>query len=419
MTMKTKIMGIVLFALTNAFLLHGVNTMLINNQSFIFGKITTVDGEVYQGQIRWGKEEAFWFDMFNASKDDNENLKYLTDEEMDMLDEKDNQCNNNRIINWGWSNNYSWNGNDHSHSFACQFGDIKRIIVSSRRKTIVELKNGDDFVVGDGSNDIGAKVQVADQELGLIKLEWNRIKYVEFMDTPNQLESYFGTPLYGTVKTYRGSFEGFLQWDHDERLSEDELNGDYEDGELDIKFGNIKQIKKRSRGSDVVLNSGRSFYMDGSNDVDDDNRGIIVNIPGSGRVDIPWDEFEEITFTDQPRNTNISYRDFNGHEPIRGTVTTITGDNLSGEIIYDLDERYSLEILDGVIDDIEHSYPFYNVRSIEPKNREESMVELVNGERLLLSDKVDVNRDNDGVLVFNGNDHTYIPWNQIELVRFN
>ena len=177
MTMKTKLLAIVLFALTNAIFLKGVNTILMNNQSFIFGKITTVDGEVYQGQIRWGKEEAFWFDMFNASKDENENLKYLTDREMDELNEKDNICNrNNKIISWGWGNNYSWNGNDHSHSFACQFGDIKKIIVGNRRKTIVELKNGDNFVVGDGSNDIGAKVQVADEELGLIKLEWNRIK---------------------------------------------------------------------------------------------------------------------------------------------------------------------------------------------------------------------------------------------------
>ena len=36
------------------------------DQGFIYGEITVKNGDTYQGPIRWGKEEAFWHDMFNS-----------------------------------------------------------------------------------------------------------------------------------------------------------------------------------------------------------------------------------------------------------------------------------------------------------------------------------------------------------------
>ena len=40
--------------------------------SFLYGRITTVDGVAYEGRLRWGGgEEAFWGDYFNGAKKEN------------------------------------------------------------------------------------------------------------------------------------------------------------------------------------------------------------------------------------------------------------------------------------------------------------------------------------------------------------
>jgi len=270
-----------------------------------------------------------------------------------------------------------------------------------------------------GSNDIGAQVQVSDPDLGVVKVDWRRIDKIEFMDTPSSLESAFGEPLYGVVKTIRGEFEGYLQWDHDERLTKDVLNGRSDDGEMDIEFGKIKSIERGHKGSIVTLKSGRSIELRGSNDVDSDNRGIIVSTPNYGRVDISWDEFEKMEIHDNASGTKLNYSDYNGSNAIRGVVSTFENENHSGRIIYDLDETYQLEMLDGVSNNVDYFLPFATIKSIEPKNRKESLIQLRNGEKFILSDKVDVSENNDGVLVFGPDDKpTYVPWSNIKNITF-
>ncbi len=126
---------------------------------------------------------------------------------------------------------------------------------------------------------------------GEIKLKWDRIDEIRFMSTPASIKKTFGAPIYGTVYTEKGDeFRGYIQWDHDERLSVDELDGDNRDGEMSIAFSKIKSIEKEGNGSLVILEGGREFKLRGSNDVNNENRGIIVNVSEFGRVDIPWDE---------------------------------------------------------------------------------------------------------------------------------
>ena len=55
------------------------------NGGFLYGTIQTVDGDIYEGHLRWDDEEAFWTDMFNASKPENPNIKFLTKEERDEI----------------------------------------------------------------------------------------------------------------------------------------------------------------------------------------------------------------------------------------------------------------------------------------------------------------------------------------------
>ena len=415
--MKSKLFAVLFLALSNALILEVMGNLdTRDNSQFIYGKVTTIDNETYEGHIRWGTEEVFWFDFFNSEKPENDNLKWLSKDEVKNLNHKDHEQTAGLWKKWG--NNWNYDS-DHTHLFACQFGDIKSIEVKSRERVNLMLKNGEEIRLKGGSNDIGAKIQVSDNDLGVVKLDWNRVHMVEFMSAPSNAEFTFGEPLYGTVETDRGTFSGYLQWDHDERLSHDELNGKSEDGEMDIEFGNIRSIEKAFNASVVTLKSGRSFKLRGSNDVDNSNRGIIVNNPDWGRVDIPWDEFEKMTIEDNTSGRVLSYSDFRGEENIAGIVRTHDGDTFKGRIVFDLDETYKLEMLNGVIDDIEYFVPFSHVKSIQPKNREESMVELGNGKKLVLEDKVDVTEANDGVLVFDNNDdRTYIPWEEIDTITF-
>lgn len=416
--MTSKIIAVFVLAFSNAFLLETVEDVFAKSSSdqFIYGKVTTIDGDIYTGQIRWGKEEAFWFDFFNSTKPKNENLKWLTKNEETALNKKDNVS---KSLFGKW-NNVSWSGSaGHSHIFACQFGDIKSIDIIHGDEVIVEFKDGSSYELDGGSNDIGTTVQVSDDELGVIKLDWKRIDRVDFMPTPKNMKSVFGEPLYGIVKTVRGEFEGFLQWDHDERLSDDILNGSSDDGELEIEFGKIKSIKRMHRGSKVTLKSGRSFELHGSNDVNSENRGIIVSTPNYGRVDIPWEEFEEMIIDDKIGMDQLGYNKYEGSKPIKGIVYTYEDGSYSGDIIFDLDEQYCLEMLDGKADDISYFFPFSVVKYIEPKNRKESLVRLANGESFILEDKVDVNEDNDGVLVFDGSKKPhYIEWSAIKNITF-
>ena len=415
--MKEKLIVVFLMAITNVAFLTTIEKETDYSSMLIYGKVTTVGDQEYVGQIRWGKEEAFWFDFFNSQKPDNDNLKYLSKKEVKELNEKDNHTNNDNW--WGWGNNNSWD-NNHEHVFACQFGDIKSLDIRGKEKVVLELKNGEEIRLQGGSNDIGAKIHVNDPELGHVKLDWKRVAHVEFMQAPKGLQSYYGDPLYGTVETRDGDFTGFVQWDHDERLGHDELNGDNRDGDIDIQFRNIASIEKDYGGSLVTLFSGREFELRGSNDVDDDNRGIIVNSPDFGRVDIEWDEFKKVKYVKEAPKGSRSYGDFKGDEKLSGTVVSKNGDTFRGTIVFDLDEAYKLEMLNGMHEEIEYFIPLSHVRSITPLNRNESRVELVSGKEYVFDDKVDVDENNDGVLIFKSEkDYDYVSWEDIEQVRFD
>lgn len=385
-----------------------------NDEIFIYGKITTTSDKTYTGAIRWGKEEVYWSDMFNSTKTDNEYVDYLSRSQRRELDRG-----SGNIEIFGLKVVTRNAGGSHDHTFACQFGDIKSMEINGRSRVKLHLKNGESFRLNGGSNDIGATVKILDEEAGLVELEWERIDKVEFMRTPNRLKEKFGEPLFGTVKTFYGDFTGFIQWDHDERVGDDELDGDSEDGDVSIRFENIASIEKKGRGSMVTLDSGRELFVKGSNDVNRENRGIIVTMPGMARVDIQWRDFDSVTFDHAISGPGLAYYDFAAPKYLEGTVTTTDGKSLSGRLVYDLDEAWDFEILQGNIDDLEYNIPFRFIKKIAPKSFNSSLVELRNGEQLRLEGSQDVNQNNDGVLVFeNEKDPTWIPWEKIEHVEF-
>ena len=77
-------------------------------------------------------------------------------------------------------------------------------------------------------------------------------------------------------------------------------------------------------------------------------------------------------------------------------------------------------MLDGNDNDLTYKIPFRYVKSITPRNRYYSKVELKNGDKLELEDSQDVSIKNDGVLVFTSeDDFEYIRWKDLETVVFD
>lgn len=378
-----------------------------SHEGFIYGKIYT-NRNTYTGAIRWGKEEVLWTDLFNAAK---------TDRTFDKLVPKDNSG------SWGdydWSFGSIWESST-THQFTCQFGNFKEMRMIGDDEVIIKLKNGGEIRVEDDGNDIGEKIQIIDGELGIINIEWSKIDRIEFLPTPSRLSQTFGTPLYGTVEGVRKEkYTGFIVWDNDERLTTDKLDGDSDDGDVAIEFKDINTIEKRGRGSVVTTKSGRQLRLSGSNDVDDGNRGIFVVVPEIGVVKFTWDAFRRLTLS-TPQNTGPSYNDFAAPKLVSGTVSRLDGSDVSGQIVYDIDETIDFEIIEGVENDIEYMIPMKNIRSITPKNYDYSELVLTSGQTLLLGDGRDVSAKNAGLLVFQKGkkDPVYIQWRRINQIKFN
>jgi len=224
--------------------------------------------------------------------------------------------------------------------------------------------------------------------------------------------------LRGKVITDADQFEGYIQWDSQECLSSDELDGDSEDGRIEIPMGKIASIERRNRRSaKVTLRDGRSMVLDGTNDVDSSIRGILVEDARYGRVEIDWDAFVKAELS-APGDSGKGYDSYAASGKLTGTVTDRNGKKHTGEIIFDLDESEGWELLNGESFDIEYNIPFNMIAAIEPRSGSSSKITLRNGEELRLEDSQDVSDSNDGVLVLSGQQKRYLEWEDISRIDF-
>jgi hypothetical protein len=315
--------------------------------------------------------------------------------------------------NWAGLDLFAMFDHKLTHLFAIRFGDLKRIEMMRGDDLIVTFRNGEELKLSGGSNDVGARITVVDPQHGRHTLDWSRIRAVEFMATPAKLEDKLGEPIYGTVVSGDIEFTGRIQWDHDETLSIDELDGDTEDGKVSLRFGDIASIRKQGRGSLVTLKSGSEMYLTGSNDVNRENRGVVVVVPGLGSVRIGWRDFNEAVFRPAP-NSGRAYAAYAQEGDIMGTVVTRKGRH-DGRIVFDLDESWDFELLHGMNDDTEYLIPFRDIARIKPQGDWRADVELHNGLTIELEESQDVTRKNDGLLVYTSTagKPTYVKWRDV------
>jgi hypothetical protein len=376
---------------------------------YLYGTITTKSDNEYTGLLRWGTEETFWDDLFNSTKGD---LPYLE------ANRKQTRR-RNRIKIFGIPIGYRWDDTGSSRMYIARFGDIREIEARRGDNIRVTMKDGEVYEMEGGSNDIGATVTVLDDSLGEVKVEWDRIDRIVFQSTPSGVRPP-AYRLFGKVKTEDDVFEGHIQWDVQECLSTDKLDGEADDGDLSIEMGHISAIEKRNRnGSHVELKDGRKLVLEDTNDVDDSLRGIHVEDPRYGRVKISWEAFERAEFSEVD-HSGRGYDDYAPARKLRGTVTDYNDQTHSGDLVFDLDEAKSWEMLNGSRDDVEYYIPFEMIRSVEPQRGDESKVVLKNDIELLLRDGQDVSESNDGVVVLRANGReTYLSWDEIKRVQFD
>ncbi len=311
-----------------------------------------------------------------------------------------------------------WDGYS-ARQFIARFGDIKKIEVIGSEDAEITMKNGSIFIVSGYANDVGGEINVRDASLGEIELPWKKIEYVEFMSTPNNVQPE-GYRIKGKLMSDAGAFDGFIQWDSEECISTDKIDGDSEDGKVSLSMGTIRNIERRSRSSCLItLKDGRKLVLDGTNDVDESIRGIYVEDARYGRVKVSWDSFESVEFYDKS-DSGPGYNSYPKPAVIKGTVTSIDGEEFKGRVVFDIDEAESWEMLNGDRFDVEFIVPFDRISSITPRSRSASMIVLRNGEKLRLDGSKDVSDSNDGVLIFQGDGDenvAYLDWDEIDTIE--
>lgn len=416
--MDNLVKNLLLFFLFTQLLVGSNAAQGQNYPCYLYGDIVTVDGDVYRGAIRWDDEEVFLTDVFNAEKEENPYVKYIPNSKVGQSQDIRRKKYWDRLEVTIDGDRNAMRGT-YARKFQCRFGDIKSISVTGQESVSVELRDGKFINLVGGSNDVGTKVWIIDRELGLLKIDWNRIDVVNFEASPVTGIENFGEPIYGKLITTKGEFTGFIQWDHDERLISDKLDGRSRDGDLSISFSKIKGIEKIENGSKVSLHSGRSFDLKGKNDVNKDNRGIIVSIPNVGRIDFPWSHFLSLELIPFSPNDLNCQKEFRVSERLFGTLLTKDGKSYKGTIVYDLDEAMDSEILNGLNDELDFSVPFRNIQSIKPMAYNYCLVELKNGKRLYLGDQTDVSNKNAGILVFLKEDeYQFFKWGDVDRLDF-
>jgi hypothetical protein len=285
------------------------------------------------------------------------------------------------------------------------------------------MKSGEEIEFYNGSTDIGTSIReivIEDIDEGEIEFSWDDIELIEFTETDFSGSSSFGERLYGTLTTRRGDeFTGFVCWDIDELFENDILDGDQKRRSRKIRFGKLASIARySSSGAEIVLKNGDEMILRGSNDVDDDNRGIIICDPAFGQVRVEWDEFDILEFSEAPRA--VKYSSFDGGRKMKGTVYTEDGDEFSGLICWDDDEEYTWELLNGNYRDSQYKIEFGLIKEIEKNSRRSCDVTVSDGRVFELRGSNDVDSDNKGIIITDRDgEEVYVNWEDFERVKFD
>ncbi len=385
----------------------------------LFGTVITRDGAEHRGYIRWDRNEAAWADILHASKvlpERNFQDAVELGLEPDAPESRDIEIFGITIPlgeQGGWSA---------EALSAVRFGHVRSIEALDDEWAVIVLKSGIELEMFASSTDLGSGVReivVEDPDRGPVVLEWSDIELVDFASADRPPPQARGQRLYGRLTTRGGdAFTGFIGWDNDEVFGSDLLDGERNGDDVEIPFADVAVIERDGRdGAMVTLRSGETFRMEDSNDVNHENRGIVVSDPELGQVMVTWDQFAGVGFFAPPPMD--FYEAFDGGRSLFGTVRTIDGRMLTGYLRWDNDEEFTWEILDGAGGGVDFDIEFSHIARIERLDDGTSQVVLRDGRSFLLSGSNDVNRENKGIFVVDEAGMVdVVPWEELEGVSF-
>ena len=377
------------------------------DRGFLYGRITTVDGTSYEGRLRWGRdEEAFWKDYFNGVKDENPWATHAA------LPKRSRQHSPIELFGLPIGTR------DHSldRQFMARFGDIARI--EARTEDVqVTLKSGTAIVLDRfEAGDIDDGVRVWDGTRGVVDLNARRVRSIEFLpavalgDTPHR--------LYGTVRTAKGDFTGYIQWNRQDSLGDDELAGRSAGRDVTLRYDTIGAIARQSRDAALaVLLDGTEMVLSGTRETGAGHLGIYVDDARYGRVLVSWDVFERLDFS--RAGSGPAYDDFPPGRPLAASVTMRDGRRLAGRLVYDFDESETTDTLDAGRDGVGYNIPFSLITTVVRPDGAgggaRPTVFLQDGQALQLEPNGDLGERNAGLLIFaaGGESPDHVRWNDV------
>ena len=390
----------------------GHSCLCQNDMDLIYAEIILKNNKKYEGHLRWGKDKVMWNDLLYTSKSRNTLRYFLSGEEIDRLNMRPEKKYSWNFLDL-WDPEFAANSGAH---FKVNFGSIRQIEYNKDRGARMELKNGIWIEISDDL-DMNDDIYMYDRQIGRVKLRLRDMKRISFYTSPAQLPYKHGDPIYGTVRTNQDTYTGFILWNNECCLT-DFLRGRANNRIEKHLYGDIISVEKMEKGFLVTFRDGKEKKLWGTDDLNRSKLKIIVKNKEFGHMVIEMDDIESVSFEEAP-DQGPDYSQFGPASRLAGRITTTEKDHLRGKIIYDLDEAFDCEVLDGEMGDCDYLIPFNLIKKIRPLNENMTEITLNIGTVVRLSGHGDVNDHNRGCLVETAKgENIYIPWKNILEINF-
>jgi hypothetical protein len=180
------------------------------------------------------------------------------------------------------------------------FKDVSTMERTGRYQAEVTLTSGQTLELGgQDAPRFGRTVRILDPTLGQVQVPWNEVGTLRF-HPPAERSPSLGPDgakrLRGAVVTQSGErHSGWIRWDNDEEYGWELLNGRVGNRIYAIELAHVREISRRStRSSDVTLHDGRMLQLDGSNDVGQGNKGIVVEMDDGSARFVDWSAIRDL-----------------------------------------------------------------------------------------------------------------------------
>lgn len=161
-----------------------------------------------------------------------------------------------------------------------------------------------------------------------------------------------------------------------------------------IRFGHMSALEVMgSSRLRVLLKSGEEVVFDGGGDVGSSADPILVEDRLGGQVELRWRDIQVVDFMAPPARAS------HWGSRLHGTLRTRGGDEFTGYVVWDMDELFSTDVLDGDEANRDREIPFGQIRTLARESSSATRVYLLGGGELVLRGSNDVNSSNRDIMV--------------------